>query len=50
MNIRPDDGFTVHCPQSLNSGTLKSAEIHILKEIQRSEFSEEVKCLIKEKL
>lgn len=49
MNIRPDDGFTVHCPQSLNSGTLKSAEIHILKEIQRSEFSEEVKCLIKEK-
>lgn len=38
-----------YCPQSLNSGTLKSAEIHILKEIQRSEFSEEVECLIKEK-
>lgn len=28
---------------------LKSAEIHILKEIQRSEFIEKVECLIKEK-
>ncbi|XP_062581612.1 uncharacterized protein LOC134243375 [Saccostrea cucullata] len=38
-----------YCPQSLNLDTLKSAEIHILREVQRSEFSEEVECLIKEK-
>lgn len=37
------------CPQSLNSGTLESAEIHILKEIQRCEFSKELEGLIKEK-
>lgn len=36
-------------PQSLNSGTLKSAEIHILKEIQRSEISEVSECLIRKK-
>lgn len=36
-------------PQSLNSGTLKSAEIHNLKEMQRSEISEVSECLIRKK-